>query len=164
MSNVSVNMSKTTISIKGLDAFRETLEELGGDFKKAIREGARKAGKEIEKEANAEAKSRGWTEDKYYDVKERKASRGSDTSVGIKVGTLEVKGVPSLQAGSRPKNKIKWYKEQGDRYYVRFPEYGKLKQPPQPLLIPIFESKKPVIEQYIKQKLQKAIDKANKKK
>ena len=49
MSNVSVNMSKTTISIKGLDEFRETLEELGGDFKKAIREGARKAGKENRK-------------------------------------------------------------------------------------------------------------------
>lgn len=159
MSNVSVNMSKTTISIKGLDEFRETLEELGGDFKKAIREGARKAGKEIEKEANAEAKSRGWSEDKYYDVKERKASRGSDTSVAIKVGTLEGK------RGIAPKkNKIKWYKEQGDRYYVRFPEYGKLKQPPQPLLIPIFESKKTVIEEYIEQKLQKAIDKANKKK
>ena len=153
MSNVSVNMSKTTISIKGLDEFRETLEELGGDFKKAIREGARKAGKEIEKEANAEAKSRGWSEDKYYDVKERKASRGSDTSVAINKRGIAPK-----------KNKIKWYKEQGDRYYVRFPEYGKLKQPPQPLLIPIFESKKTVIEQYIKEGLQKAIDKANKKK
>ena len=32
------------------------------------------------------------------------------------------------------------------------------------LLIPIFENKKPVIEEYIKQKLQQAIDKANKKK
>ncbi|MCZ9924214.1 HK97 gp10 family phage protein [Brachyspira hyodysenteriae] len=69
MSGVS---RKTSISIKGLDEFRKTLEELGGDFKKAIKAGARKAGNEIAKEANAEAKSRGWSEDKYYDVKERK--------------------------------------------------------------------------------------------
>lgn len=150
---------KTSISIKGLDEFRKTLEELGGDFKKAIKAGARKAGNEIAKEANAEAKSRGWSEDKYYDVKERKSSKGSDTSVAIKVGTLEKKG-----GGVPQKSKIKWYKEQGDRYYVRFPEYGTIYQPPQPLLIPIFESKKNVIEEYIKQKLQQAIDKANKKK
>ena len=150
---------KTSISIKGLDEFRKTLEELGGDFKKAIKAGARKAGNEIAKEANAEAKSRGWSEDKYYDVKERKSSKGSDTSVAIKVGTLEKKG-----GGVPSKNKIKWYKEQGDRYYVRFPEYGTVSQPPQPLLIPIFESKKNVIEEYIKQKLQQAIDKANNKK
>ncbi|MBW5409749.1 HK97-gp10 family putative phage morphogenesis protein [uncultured Brachyspira sp.] len=156
MSGVS---RKTSISIKGLDEFRKTLEELGGDFKKAIKAGARKAGNEIAKEANAEAKSRGWSEDKYYDVKERKSSKGSDTSVAIKVGTLEKKG-----GGVPQKNKIKWYKEQGDRYYVRFPEYGTIYQPPQPLLIPIFENKKPVIEEYIKQKLQQAIDKANKKK
>ncbi|CRF35368.1 hypothetical protein BRSU_2611 [Brachyspira suanatina] len=149
---------KTSISIKGLDEFRKTLEELGGDFKKAIKAGARKAGNEIAKEANAEAKSRGWSENKYYDVKERKSSKGSDTSVAIKVGTLEKKG-----GGVPSKNKIKWYKEQGDRYYVRFPEYGTVSQPPQPLLIPIFESKKDVIEEYIKQKLQQAIDKANKK-
>lgn len=84
MSGVS---RKTSISITGLDEFRETLEELGGDFKKAIKAGARKAGNEIAKEANAEAKSRGWSEDKYYDVKERKSSKGSDTSVAIKVGT-----------------------------------------------------------------------------
>lgn len=156
MSGVS---RKTSISIQGLDEFRKTLEELGGDFKKAIKAGARKAGNEIAKEANAEAKSRGWTEDKYYDVKEKKSSKGSDTSVAIKVGTLEVSGT-----GAPSKNKIIWYKKKGDRYYVRFPEYGKLKQPPQPLLIPIFESKKTVIEQYIKESLQKAIDKANKKK
>lgn len=156
MSGVS---RKTSISIKGLDEFRKTLEELGGDFKKAIKAGARKAGNEIAKEANAEAKSRGWSEDKYYDVKERKSSKGSDTSVAIKVGTLEKKG-----GGVPQKSKIKWYKEQGDRYYVRFPEYGTIYQAPQPLLIPIFESKKNVIEEYIKQKLQQAIDKANKKK
>lgn len=156
MSGVS---RKTSISIQGLDEFRKTLEELGGDFKKAIKTGAKKAGNEIAKEANAEAKSRGWTEDKYYDVKEKKSSKGSDTSVAIKVGTLEVSGT-----GASSKNKIIWYKKNGDRYYVRFPEYGKLKQPPQPLLIPIFESKKTVIEQYIKEGLQKAIDKANKKK
>ncbi|MDA0064507.1 HK97 gp10 family phage protein [Brachyspira hyodysenteriae] len=145
--------------MKGLDEFRKTLEELGGDFKKAIKAGARKAGNEIAKEANAEAKSRGWSEDKYYDVKERKSSKGSDTSVAIKVGTLEKKG-----GGVPSKNKIKWYKKQGDRYYVRFPEYGTVSQPPQPLLIPIFESKKDVIEEYIKQKIQQAIDKANNKK
>ncbi|ASJ21577.1 HK97-gp10 family putative phage morphogenesis protein [Brachyspira hampsonii] len=156
MSGVS---RKTSISIKGLDEFRKTLEELGGDFKKAIKAGARKAGNEIAKEANAEAKSRGWSEDKYYDVKERKSSKGSNTSVAIKVGTLEVSG-----GGVPQKNKIKWYKEKGDRYYVRFPEYGTIYQLPQPLLIPIFENKKPVIEEYIKQKLQQAIDKANKKK
>lgn len=156
MSGVS---RKTSISIKGLDEFRNTLEELGGDFKKAIKAGARKAGNEIAKEANAEAKSRGWSEDKYYDVKERKSSKGSDTSVAIKVGTLEKKG-----GGVPSKNKIKCYKKQGDRYYVRFPEFGTINQPPQPLLIPIFESKKNVIEEYIKQKLQQAIDKANNKK
>ena len=156
MSGVS---RKTSISIQGLDEFRKTLEELGGDFKKAIKAGARKAGNEIAKEANAEAKSRGWTEDKYYDVKEKKSSKGSDTSVAIKVGTLEVSGT-----GAPSKNKIIWYKKKGDRYYVCFPEYGTVTQAPQPLLIPTFEKKRPVIEQYIKEGLQKAIDKANKKK
>lgn len=150
---------KTSISIQGLDEFRKTLEELGGDFKKAIKAGAKKAGNEIAKEANAEAKSRGWTEDKYYDVKEKKSSKGSDTSVAIKVGTLEVSGI-----GAPSKNKIIWYKKKGDRYYILFPEFGTVTQAPQPLLIPTFEKKKPVIEQYIKEGLQKAIDKANKKK
>lgn len=156
MSGVS---RKTSITVEGLDEFREALEELGGDFKKAIKTGAKKSGNEIAKEANAEAKSRGWTEDKYYDVKEKKSSKGSDTSVAIKVGTLEVSGT-----GTPSKNKIIWYKKKGDRYYVRFPEYGTVTQAPQPLLIPTFEKKKPVIEQYIKEGLQKAIDKANKKK
>lgn len=156
MSGVS---RKTSISISGLDEFRKTLEELGGDFKKAIKKGARKSAIKIAKESNAEAKSRGWTEEKYYGVKERKSSRGSDTSVGIKVGTLEKK------SGIAPTtNKIKWYKKEGDRFYVRFPEYGTIYQAPQPLLIPIFESHKESIRASIYDELNKAINKAKGKK
>ena len=33
---------KTSVSIRGLDEFRKELERLGGDFKKAIKSGARK--------------------------------------------------------------------------------------------------------------------------
>ena len=124
---------KTSVSIKGFDEFRKELEQLGGNFKKAIKSGARKGGNKVSQEANAEAKNRGWSEDKYYNVKEKRISKGSDTSVAIRIGAME-KG-----RGIAPsRNKIKWYKEKGDRYYTRFPEYGTIKQAKQPLLIPIF--------------------------
>lgn len=146
---------KTSVSIRGLDEFRKELEELGGDFKKAIKSGARKGGNKVSQEANAEAKNRGWSEDKYYNVKEKRISRGSDTSVAIRIGAME-KG-----RGIAPsRNKIKWYKEKGDRYYTRFPEYGTIKQAKQPLLIPIFYKNETYINSCIKQAINKAIDNA----
>lgn len=146
---------KTSVSIIGLDEFRKELEELGGDFKKAIKSGARKGGNKVSQEANAEAKNRGWSEDKYYNVKEKRISKGSDTSVAIRIGAME-KG-----RGIAPsRNKIKWYKEKGDRYYTRFPEYGTIKQAKQPLLIPIFYKNETYINSCIKQAINKAIDNA----
>lgn len=146
---------KTSVSIRGLDEFRKELERLGGDFKKAIKSGARKGGNKVSQEANAEAKNRGWSEDKYYNVKEKRISKGSDTSVAIRIGAME-KG-----RGIAPsRNKIKWYKEQGDRYYTRFPEYGTIKQAKQPLLIPIFYKNETYINSCIKQAINKAIDNA----
>lgn len=50
---------KTSVSIKGFDELRKELEELGGNFKKAIKSGARKGGNKVSQEANAEAKNRG---------------------------------------------------------------------------------------------------------
>lgn len=79
---------KTSVSIRGLDEFRKELERLGGDFKKAIKSGARKGGNKVSQEANAEAKNRGWSEDKYYNVNEKRISKGSDTSVAIRIGAL----------------------------------------------------------------------------
>ena len=146
---------KTSVSIKGFDELRKELEELGGNFKKAIKSGARKGGNKVSQEANAEAKNRGWSEEKYYNVKEKRISRGNDTSVAIRIGALE-KG-----RGIAPKrNKIKWYKEQGDRYYTRFPEYGTIKQAKQPLLIPIFYKNETYINSCIKREIDKAIDNA----
>lgn len=146
---------KTSVSIIGLDEFRKELEELGGDFKKAIKSGARKGGNKVSQEANAEAKNRGWSEDKYYNVKEKRISKGSDTSVAIRIGAME-KG-----RGIAPsRNKIKWYKEKGDRYYTRFPEYGTIKQAKQPLLIPIFYKNETYINSCIKREIDKAIDNA----
>ena len=146
---------KTSVSIKGFDEFRKELEQLGGNFKKAIKSGARKGGNKVSQEANAEAKNRGWSEDKYYNVKEKRISKGSDTSVAIRIGAME-KG-----RGIAPsRNKIKWYKEQGDRYYTRFPEYGTIKQAKQPLLIPIFYKNETYINSCIKQAINKAIDNA----
>ncbi|TXJ39038.1 hypothetical protein EPJ66_01925 [Brachyspira aalborgi] len=146
---------KTSVSIRGLDEFRKELERLGGDFKKAIKSGARKGGNKVSQEANAEAKNRGWSEDKYYNVKEKRISKGSDTSVAIRIGAME-KG-----RGIAPsRNKIKWYKEKGDRYYTRFPEYGTIKQAKQPLLIPIFYKNETYINSCIKQAINKAIDNA----
>ena len=146
---------KTSVSIKGFDEFRKELERLGGDFKKAIKSGARKGGNKVSQEANAEAKNRGWSEDKYYNVKEKRISKGSDTSVAIRIGAME-KG-----RGIAPsRNKIKWYKEKGDRYYTRFPEYGTIKQAKQPLLIPIFYKNETYINSCIKQAINKAIDNA----
>ena len=146
---------KTSVSIRGLDEFRKELERLGGNFKKAIKSGARKGGNKVSQEANAEAKNRGWSEDKYYNVKEKRISKGSDTSVAIRIGAME-KG-----RGIAPsRNKIKWYKEKGDRYYTRFPEYGTIKQAKQPLLIPIFYKNETYINSCIKQAINKAIDNA----
>ena len=146
---------KTSVSIRGLDEFRKELERLGGDFKKDIKSGARKGGNKVSQEANAEAKNRGWSEDKYYNVKEKRISKGSDTSVAIRIGAME-KG-----RGIAPsRNKIKWYKEKGDRYYTRFPEYGTIKQAKQPLLIPIFYKNETYINSCIKQAINKAIDNA----
>lgn len=146
---------KTSVSIRGLDEFRKELEQLGGDFKKAIKSGARKGGNKVSQEANAEAKNRGWSEDKYYNVKEKRISKGSDTSVAIRIGAME-KG-----RGIAPtKNKVKWYKEKGDRYYTRFPEYGTIKQAKQPLLIPIFYKNETYINSCIKREIDKAIDNA----
>ena len=146
---------KTSVSIKGFDEFRKELERLGGNFKKAIKSGARKGGNKVSQEANAEAKNRGWSEDKYYNVKEKRISKGSDTSVAIRIGAME-KG-----RGIAPsRNKIKWYKEKGDRYYTRFPEYGTIKQAKQPLLIPIFYKNETYINSCIKQAINKAIDNA----
>lgn len=146
---------KTSVSIRGLDEFRKELEELGGNFKKAIKSGARKGGNKVSQEANAEAKNRGWSEDKYYNVKEKRISKGSDTSVAIRIGAME------KRRGIAPtKNKIKWYKEKGDRYYTRFPEYGTIKQAKQPLLIPIFYKNETYINSCIKREIDKAIDNA----
>lgn len=146
---------KTSVSIKGFDELRKELERLGGDFKKAIKSGARKGGNKVSQEANAEAKNRGWSEDKYYNVKEKRVSRGSDTSVAIRIGAME-KG-----RGIAPsRNKIKWYKEKGDRYYTRFPEYGTIKQAKQPLLIPIFYKNETYINSCIKREIDKAIENA----
>ena len=146
---------KTSVSIRGLDEFRKELEELGGNFKKAIKSGARKGGNKVSQEANAEAKNRGWSEDKYYNVKEKRISKGSDTSVAIRIGGME------KRRGIAPtKNKIKWYKEKGDRYYTRFPEYGTIKQAKQPLLIPIFYKNETYINSCIKREIDKAIDNA----
>ena len=146
---------KTSVSIKGFDEFRKELERLGGDFKKAIKSGARKGGNKVSQEANAEAKNRGWSEDKYYNVKEKRISKGSDTSVAIRIGAME-KG-----RGIAPsRNKIKWYKEKGDRYYTRFPEYGTIKQAKQPLLIPIFYKNETYINSCIKREIDKAIENA----
>lgn len=146
---------KTSVSIKGFDEFRKELEQLGGNFKKAIKSGARKGGNKVSQEANAEAKNRGWSEDKYYNLKEKRISRGSDTSVAIRIGAME-KG-----RGIAPsRNKIKWYKEKGDRYYTRFPEYGTIKQAKQPLLIPIFYKNETYINSCIKREIDKAIENA----
>lgn len=146
---------KTSVSIKGFDEFRKELEQLGGNFKKAIKSGARKGGNKVSQEANAEAKNRGWSEDKYYNVKEKRISKGSDTSVAIRIGAME-KG-----RGIAPsRNKIKWYKEKGDRYYTRFPEYGTIKQAKQPLLIPIFYKNETYINSCIKREIDKAIENA----
>lgn len=152
---------KTSLNVRGLDEFRKELNELGGDFKKAIKSGARKAGNKISKEANAEAKNRGWSEDKYYNVKEKRISRGSDTSVAIRIGAL-VKKI-GLAPSKNKKNKIKWYKEQGDRYYTRFPEYGTIKQAKQPLIVPIFYNNEEYINSCIKQALDKAVEEAKQK-
>ena len=148
---------RTSITINGLDEFRKQLEELGGNFKEAIRTGSKKAAKKLEKEVNAEAKARGWTENKYYTTKEKKSSKISDTFAAIQVGTIEKKKgtVPS-------KNKSKWYKENGDRFCVRFPEYGTINQKPNPLLIPSFEKNKGAIELSIKNEVRKAIEESKK--
>ena len=147
---------KNKITLKGFEEFRKTLEELGIDFKNEVKKASLKEARRIAKEANAQAKARGWTFDKYFTVKETRVNKKSNTESNVKITTIRGK------RGTAPeKNKIKWYKEQGDRYYAFFNEYGNKYQNEVPLLIPLFESSKENIESTINSELNKIIDKAN---
>ena len=149
---------KNKITLKGFEEFRKTLEELGIDFKKNIKKAAMKAGREIAKKANAQAKGRGWTYDKYFTVKETRVNKKSNTESNVKITTIRGK------RGTAPeKNKIKWYKEQGDRYYAFFNEYGNKYKNEEPLLIPLFESNRNNIDEAVKSALNIVIQKANNK-
>ena len=149
---------KNKISIEGLDEFRETLEELGIDFKNEVKKASLKEARRIAKEANAQAKGRGWTFDKYFTVKETRVNKKSNTESNVKITTIRGK------RGAAPeKNKIKWYKEQGDRYYAFFNEYGNKYKNEVPLLIPLFESNREKIEEAVKSALNIVIQKANNK-
>lgn len=149
---------KNKISIEGLDEFRKTLEELGIDFKNEVKKASLKEARRIAKEANAQAKARGWTFDKYFTVKETRANKKSNTESNVKITTIRGK------TGTAPeKNKIKWYKEQGDRYYAFFNEYGNKYKNEEPLLIPLFESNRENIEEAVKSALNIVIQKANNK-
>ena len=152
-------MSNNKITLKGFKELRGTLEELGIDFKSVVKKASLSEGRRIAKEANNEAKARGWSENKYYIAKETRINKKSDTESNIKITTISKR----LKGDILTKNKIKAYKEVGDRYYAFFPEYGTIRQKAQPLLIPIFESNKDRIEEYIEGEINKIInEKTNK--
>ena len=131
---------KNKITLKGFEEFRKTLEELGIDFKN-----------EVKKASLKEA-----TFDKYFTVKETRANKKSNTESNVKITTIRGK------TGTAPqKNKIKWYKEQGDRYYAFFNEYGNKYKNEEPLLIPLFESNRNNIDEAVKSALNIVIQKAN---
>ncbi|PCG18919.1 hypothetical protein [Brachyspira sp. G79] len=149
---------KNKVTLTGFDEFRKTLEELGIDFKNEVKKASLKEARRIAKEANAKAKSRGWTFDKYFTVKETRINKKSNTESNVKITTI------SGKRGTAPeKNKIKWYKEQGDRYYTFFNEYGNKYKNEVPLLIPLFESNRENIEEAVKSALNIVIQKANNK-
>ena len=66
---------KNKITLKGFEEFRKTLEELGIDFKNEVKKASLKEARRIAKEANSMAKTRGWTFDKYFTVKETRANK-----------------------------------------------------------------------------------------
>ncbi|MEI0842468.1 hypothetical protein R4M06_00755 [Brachyspira pilosicoli] len=151
-------VGKNKITIDGCKEFRETLEELGFDFKEEIKRVCLKEARRIAKEANSIAKARGWTFDKYFTVKETRANKKSNTESNVKITTIRGK------TGTAPqKNKIKWYKEQGDRYYAFFNEYGNKYKNEEPLLIPLFESNRESVNVAVKNALNIVIQKANNK-
>ena len=139
-----------TVEIKGLEEFRKDIEALGGNFKKALKSGVMKGGRKVAKDANSNARSYGFTMGKYYSVSEAKSTRKSDTAVSVLVGTKRVK------RGAVPKkNKIEYYKSQGDYYYIKFPEFGTVHQAPKPTLQPALKSNEDYINGCIKESFEK---------
>ena len=143
-----------SISIEGLDEYRKKLESLEGNFKKALKSGVIKASRKVAKDANANAKSHGFSMGKYFHASEAKSTKKSDTAVIGKVGTKSVK------LGAAPtKNRMAYYKEQGDYFYVKFPEFGTVKQSPKPSLQPALEANKEFVKECVEDALKEEIKK-----
>ncbi len=141
------------IDVKGLDEFREKIDSLEGDFKNTLKKGVMKGARQVAKTANANAKARGFTMDKYFYTSEAKSTRKSDTAIIAKVGTKAASGI------APQKNKIAYYKSKGDTYYIKFPEFGTIKQAPQPTLQPALESNKDYVNKCITDALDEDIKK-----
>lgn len=142
------------VEIEGLDEYRKKLESLEGNFKKALKVGVMKASRKVAKDANANAKSRGFSMGKYFHASEAKSTKKSDTAVIGKVGTKSVK------LGAVPKkNRMAYYKEQGDYFYVKFPEFGTVKQAPKPTLQPALEANKEFVIKCVEDALKEEINK-----
>ncbi len=142
------------VSVEGLDEYRKKLESLDGNFKKALKSGVMKGSRKVATDANTNAKNRGWRMGKYYHASEAKSTRKSDSAVIGKVGTKSVK------LGSAPaKNRMAYYKEQGDYFHVKFPEFGTVKQSPKPTLQPALESNQEYVKKCVVDALKDAIKK-----
>ncbi len=69
-------------------------------------------------------------------------------------------GTKKVSVGAAPqKNKTAYYKSQGDYYYVKFPEFGTIKQSPKPALQPALESNQEYINKCVEESLEKEIKK-----
>ena len=142
------------VEITGLDEYRKQLESLGGNFKKVLKNGISKASKKIASDAQKNAKSKGWSEKKYFKHSETKQSKKSNSSVHYKVGT------PYVRASKPPsKNKTAYYKSKGDYFYIKFPEFGTIKQAPNPVLRPALMANKENTENILKKELEDEIRK-----
>lgn len=143
------------IETEGLKEFRQELEKLGADFKTALKSGIMKGARKVAKDGNANAKARGFTMGKYYSTSETKSTRKSDTSITVLVGTKR-----TVRGAAPKKNKIAYYKEQGDFFYIKFPEFGTIHQAPQPTLQPALESNREYVNKCIAESFNKAVEKA----
>lgn len=143
------------IDIQGIDALKKQIRELNGNLHKASLAGLRKGGSIVAKKANETAKSKGYSQKKYFTVlREAKSLKKSEGSAGVVVGTKVIKGLTAPK-----KNRVKYYKENGDYFYMRFVEFGTVSQNRQNIVSDAIKSEEAKVADSVNESLNNMISK-----
>lgn len=137
------------IKLEGVNELEREIRELNGNLHKANAKGLRKAAKIVSKKANETARQKGYSQKEYFTVLgEAKSLKKSEGSAGIKVGTKTIKGLTAPK-----KNRVKYYKEMKDYFYMRFVEFGTKKQRRQNILSNAIKSEEANISKSVSEAL-----------